>query len=80
MLIGRLARDEKYRGQGIGELLLIDALKRSLGSTSTVGAIAIVVEAENERARKFYSDFGFTQFPDHLNKLFMMMETIQKLP
>jgi len=79
VLIGRLARDLKYRGRGVGGMLLVDALKRSLGNTSTVGAIAVVVEAENEKARKFYLDFGFIQFPDHVNKLFMMMDTIKTL-
>ena len=76
-LIGRLARDENYRGQGIGEMLLVDALERCLESTSTSGAIAIVVEAENEKARNFYLEFGFTQFPDHQDKLFMPMRTIE---
>jgi predicted GNAT family N-acyltransferase len=79
VLIGRLARDPKYRGSGVGAMLLVDALKRSLGNTSTVAAIAVVVEAENQKARRFYLDFGFTQFPDHMDKLFMMMDTIKKL-
>src|SRR4029077_6811433 len=29
-LIGRLARDQKLKGQGLGELLLMDALRRSV--------------------------------------------------
>jgi hypothetical protein len=29
-LIGRLARDLLYKGQGVGKLLLVDALKKSL--------------------------------------------------
>src|SRR5689334_3585982 len=31
-LIGRLARDEKCKGTGIGKLLLVDALQRSLSA------------------------------------------------
>lgn len=76
-LIGRLARDQKYRGQGIGERLLVDALRRCLENTSTSGAIAVVAEAENEKARNFYLEFGFIQFPDHPDKLFIMMRTIE---
>jgi ribosomal protein S18 acetylase RimI-like enzyme len=79
VLIGRLARDDKYRGQEIGQMLLVDVLRRSLSSTATVGAIAVVVEAENEKARKFYSDYGFIKIPDNNDKLFMSMETIKKL-
>jgi predicted GNAT family N-acyltransferase len=77
-LIGRLARDQNYRGQGIGETLLVDALHRCLEGTSTSGAIAVVVEAENEKARSFYLEFGFIQFPDHPNKLFMLMRTVEE--
>lgn len=78
ILIGRLARDQKYRGQGIGELLLVDALRRCLENTATVGAIAVAVEAENENARKFYLDHGFIQFPDHPDKLFILMSTVKE--
>jgi ribosomal protein S18 acetylase RimI-like enzyme len=77
-LIGRLARDQSYRGQGVGEKLLVDALQRCLGGTSTSGAIAVVVEAENDRARNFYREFGFIQFPDHPDKLFILMRTIEE--
>jgi hypothetical protein len=79
VLISRLARDQKYRGQGICEMLLVDTLGRSLRSTSSVGAIAEVVEAENETARKFNLDFGFIQFPDNPDKLIMSMETLKSL-
>lgn len=78
ILIGRLARDQKYKGQGIGEILLVDAFRRCLENTTTVGAIAVVVEAENEKARNFYLGYGFIQFPEHENKLFILMDTIKQ--
>ena len=79
ILIGRLARDRNYARQGLGELLLIDALRRSFKNTSEVGAAAIVVEAENEKARAFYVSYGFIPFPEHPNKLFLPMATIKRL-
>jgi predicted GNAT family N-acyltransferase len=78
ILIGRLARDKRYAGQGVGEKLLVDALQRSLAHTSEVGAVAVVVEAENEKARQFYLSYGFILFPDHQNKLFLPMRTIER--
>ena len=78
-LIGRLARDQNYRGHGIGEKLLVDALQRCLGSTSTSGAIAVVVEAQNQKARNFYLELGFIQFPDHTDKLFILMRTVEEM-
>jgi ribosomal protein S18 acetylase RimI-like enzyme len=78
-LIGRLAVDSRYQHQGFGEELLMDALKRARDSTSQVASLAVVVEAENERAAKWYGDYGFMQFPDHPDKLFLPMKAIQKL-
>ena len=44
ILLGRLARDLSSRGQGLGELLLMDALLRCLWlSDESVGAMAVVV-------------------------------------
>lgn len=77
ILIGRLARDQKYRGHGIGPELLRDALLRSLVSSKSVGAMAVVVEAENDKARQFYLEYGFIAFPDHVNKLFLPMNTLE---
>ncbi|HYL72697.1 MAG TPA: GNAT family N-acetyltransferase [Bryobacteraceae bacterium] len=79
ILIGRLARDQKYRGQRIGETLLMDALHRCLENTATAGAIAVVVEAENEKARNFYLEYGFVAFPDHRNKLFITMQSVKAM-
>jgi predicted N-acetyltransferase YhbS len=52
-LLGRLAVSEDFRGQGIGELLLLDALQRALGNTREVAAAVVVVDAKDERARGF---------------------------
>lgn len=78
-LIGRLARDLAYKGQGIGELLLVDALKRSLSTSRDIASAAVVVDAKDEKAHKFYVDFGFIPFPDSQKKrLFLPMATIEK--
>lgn len=70
-LIGRLARDVRARGQGIGELLLADAVRRSLGARRSVAIYAIVVDANGERAAEFYRDFGFQPFPGRPLRQFM---------
>jgi GNAT superfamily N-acetyltransferase len=70
-LIGRLARDEKVRGEGIGELLLADAVRRVIGAARSLAVFAIVVEATDEKAAAFYRDFGFMAFPNRPLRLFM---------
>src|SRR4029434_8319208 len=49
-LIGRLARDVRVRGRGVGELLLADAIRRILGAGRSVAVFAIVVDAKDDRA------------------------------
>ena len=70
-LIGRLARDEKVRGEGVGEVLLADAVRRVVGAARSLAVFAIVVEAVDARAATFYRDFGFTPFPSRPLRLFM---------
>lgn len=79
ILIGRLARDSNYRGKEIGLYLLIDALKRSLSISNQLGSVAVIVDAKNEKAKTFYKNFGFTEFPDNDRRLFLSMGTINKL-
>src|SRR5262245_51250374 len=44
-LIGRLARDQRVRGEGVGELLLADAVRRIIGASGSLAVFAIVVDA-----------------------------------
>lgn len=74
-LIGRLARDERVRGQGMGDLLLTDAIKRILGAGRTLAVFAIVVDAKDEAAARFYQAFGFRPFPSQPNRLFLLTST-----
>lgn len=58
-LIGRLAVDERARGQRLGESLLIDALKRVVDAADLVACLGIVVDAKNDNAEHFYKRYDF---------------------
>jgi GNAT superfamily N-acetyltransferase len=58
-LIGRLARDLAWKGKQVGRLLLIDALRRCARHSAEVGAVVVVTDPKDDRARKFYGDHGF---------------------
>lgn len=77
ILLGRLAVDLRYRGQGHGRFLLADALFRSV--TSDIAAFAIIVDAKDDDARRFYERESFLPFPDHPMKLFRPMADIAAL-
>ncbi|MDE2184998.1 MAG: GNAT family N-acetyltransferase [Alphaproteobacteria bacterium] len=74
-LIGRLARAERVRGQGIGALLLADAIKRVLGAGRTLAVFVIVVDATDNRAVTFYKRYGFRSFPSRPRRLFLLAST-----
>ena len=75
ILLGRLARDSNYKGQGIGELLLADALRQAFQASATIGAWAVVTDPINEKARAFYESFGFISLES--GRMFITMETIK---
>lgn len=79
ILLGRLARDSKAKGTGLGEHLLLDALFRSYTlSQKSIGAMALVVDPINDYAVKFYKKYGFEQLPDS-KKMFLPMKIIAQL-
>ena len=77
-LLGRLAIDNKFQGQGIGKLILIDALKRSYEISKTIGSFAVVVDPIDQDAENFYNKYGFIKLPDS-KKMFLPMKTISQL-
>lgn len=77
-LLGRLAIDNKFQGQGIGKLILVDALKRSYELSKTIGSFAVVVDPIDKNAERFYDKYGFIKLPDS-GKMFLPMKTIGQL-
>lgn len=74
-LLGRLARDVAFKGQGLGEILLADALKRAYFSTTSIGSCAVVTDPINESTIRFYRSFGFITLKS--GRMFIPMETIR---
>jgi predicted GNAT family N-acyltransferase len=78
-LLGRLARSLVFKGQGVGELLLMHALKSALDQSTIIASTAVVTDAKDERAKNFYKRYGFIELPDHPNRLFLPMKTIEQM-
>jgi GNAT superfamily N-acetyltransferase len=77
-LIGRLAVAVRRQGEGLGTLLLADALRRAYGSAGIVGSSMVVVDAISEAAASFYEATGFVRLPDSL-RLILPTATIAQL-
>jgi GNAT superfamily N-acetyltransferase len=76
-LLGRLAVDRRQQGKGYGRFLLADALYRAV--RSEIASFAVIVDAKDENARRFYERESFLPFPDQPMKLFRPMADIRRL-
>jgi GNAT superfamily N-acetyltransferase len=71
MLLGRLAIDRRWQGKGLGQLLLRDAILRTIQMSDMAGVRAIAVNAISENARRFYEKYNFK--PSPLDPFLMML-------
>jgi predicted GNAT family N-acyltransferase len=78
ILLGRLAVDQKARGQGLGKALLRDALRRSLELSDQLGLFAVEVLAIDAEAKGFYTKYGFVPLADNDLHLFLPIKTIHE--
>ncbi|MCW5706918.1 GNAT family N-acetyltransferase [Shinella sp.] len=76
-LLGRLAVDHRQQGKGYGRFLLADALYRAV--SSEIASFAVIVDAKDDNARRFYERESFLSFPDQPMKLFRPMSDIARL-
>lgn len=78
-LLGRLAISTDGQGQGFGELLLIDALKRAWKTRDVIASWAVVVDAIDDSAIRFYQKYGFETLQWEVSRLFLPMKQVGKL-
>lgn len=76
-LLGRLAVDRRQQGKGYGRFLLADALYRS--ARSEIASFAVIVDAKDDSARRFYERESFLPLPDQPMRLFRPMVDIRRL-
>jgi len=76
-LIGWLGRHVDFKGLGLGEALLFDAIKAI--ATAPIGSHAIIVDAIDDDAIKFYRDYGFVSLAAaHANRMYIPVATALK--
>lgn len=78
-LIGKLALDQRLHGQGLGEVLLVDALQRIADASTQGPAVrAILVDAATDAGRRLYARFGFVPSPNRPDRMLIRTETVMK--
>ncbi len=77
ILLARLAVDRSAQGQGLGRILVVDALRRALGLSASLGVFAVEVLAIDDEAIGFYIKFGFEPLLDSPRHLHMPIGAIK---
>lgn len=76
-ILGRLVVSRSHAGRGLGSDLLADALRRIALASQSIGIGAVIVQAKDEAARRFYlSRAEFEEYPADSRTLFLPIETV----
>jgi GNAT superfamily N-acetyltransferase len=75
--LGRLAVNRPVQGQGLGGQLILAAGRRCLLAATEVGGVALLIDAKNERAAKWYASYGAVPLVDAPLSLLLPLATVQ---
>lgn len=76
VLLARLAVHRDFQGQGLGERLLADAVRRVAGAAEEIAIALLVIDAIDEDAAGFYQQYGFKRWPSTGLRLFARIRDI----
>ena len=75
VMLARLAVDQNQQGQRYGLWLLMDAIKRCALIGQQSGVYALVVDAKDDHAKRFYERYGFIAITDRPMTLYLSLHT-----
>src|SRR5580692_9501261 len=76
--LARLAVSLTVQGQGLGGELILAAGRRCLLAAAEVGGVAMLIDAKDERAAKWYASYGAIPLGDAPLSLLLSLATIQQ--
>jgi ribosomal protein S18 acetylase RimI-like enzyme len=77
--LARLAVDRQWQWQGIGEILMVEAMHRALLVADTAGGIGLFVDAKDEVAQSYYARYGFITLEDNPIEMFLPLSLLRTL-
>lgn len=77
ILLGQLAVDKRFAGQGVGSALLRHALERVVEAARSIGGNVVVVRTIDRDAEIYWQSNGFMPLRDDPSMLFLPIETVK---
>ncbi|MBN2578984.1 MAG: GNAT family N-acetyltransferase [Pirellulales bacterium] len=74
-----LGVDLKRQGQGLGRLLLAQALRDCWEAGKTFPFIAVILDCLNASTKKFYQHWDFAELPGHPYRLFLSAKCLDAM-
>ena len=78
ILLGQLGVDIRFQGQGIGDMLLIDAQERIAEISEKVGVRSLALDARNEELAAWYERREFVRYAGAL-RMFKSIDVIRRI-
>lgn len=78
LLLGRLAVDRAYQGQGYGDTLIIHAFNTTIDAAEKIGILGMIVDAKDDKAASFYEGFGFKRIQGTDNRLVLSLSAMKE--
>lgn len=79
LLLARLAVATALQRKGLGELMIVEALKRAQILMDWVGGWGLFVDAKDAEAASYYEKYGFRKLAETSDKLFISIAEIRTL-
>jgi predicted N-acetyltransferase YhbS len=77
VLLARLAVGQSQQGNGVGAMLLAEALRKAVAAGEVAAARIIVVDAVDDRAAAFYQRYGFIGTPENPLRFYRRMKDVR---
>jgi GNAT superfamily N-acetyltransferase len=78
-LLAWLGVQAERQGQGLGRLLLAQALRDCHDAGQTFAFVAVILDCINDTAKAFYQHYDFQELPGHPYRLFLSAKQLQAM-
>lgn len=77
--LARLAVAKARQRQGIGQILMVEAMQRAVTIANNAGVIGLFVDAKDKAAAGYYERYGFVRLEDSCLEMFLPLSTIEQI-